>query len=244
MKTLLIGAFGPPYHPPSTCSSRSTARAASCIQFRNRLTPEQRQAARDSFRNRLVHPSPSEVEQGIGAFLPRRLIALYNDHKTIPHRTNRNPSAQRQNPKNQRNLKAGRWIEAFLPLDLESQKYVLDLAAQGWGKGFCFATDGEGNFYWILANDERRPDAPVFFAHTDPGGQRTSRVVARRIPLLAPHRPRAREQSGRGLPNVRSQYSNQLALFNPKVPLGPAVLFRRVKWGPKTIQGRKPCENG
>src|SRR4029077_3425543 len=52
-------------------------------QFRNRLTPEQRQAARDSFRNRLVHPNLAQVEQGIGAFLPRRLIALYDDHKTI-----------------------------------------------------------------------------------------------------------------------------------------------------------------
>ena len=48
-------------------------------QLRHRQTPKQLQAARESFRNRLVHPSPSEVEQGIGGFLPQRLIALYAD---------------------------------------------------------------------------------------------------------------------------------------------------------------------
>jgi len=52
-------------------------------QFRNRMTPEQRQAARDSFRRRLVHPNPSEVEQEMGALLPQRLLTLYSDHQTI-----------------------------------------------------------------------------------------------------------------------------------------------------------------
>jgi hypothetical protein len=167
MKTLLIEAFGPLlvafYLFVAVYGTRRLLH-----QFRNRLTPEQRQAARDSFRNRLVHSSPSEVEQGIGAFLPRRLIALYDDHKTIltEQIEIRRPAANPENPAEPQN--PAEWIEAFLPLDLESQKYVLDLAAQGWGKGFCFATDGEGNFYWILANETRQPDAAVFFAHTDP----------------------------------------------------------------------------
>jgi hypothetical protein len=167
MKTLLIEAFGPLvvafYLFVAVYGMRRLLH-----QFRNRLTPQQRQAARDSFRNRLIHPSPLEVEQGIGALLPQRLIALYDDHQTIltEQIEIRRPAPNPENPAEPQN--PAEWIEAFLPLDLESQKYVLDLAAQGWDRGFCFATDGEGNFYWIPANETRLPDAPVFFAHTDP----------------------------------------------------------------------------
>jgi hypothetical protein len=167
MKTLLIEAFGPLvvafYLFVAVYGMRRLLH-----QFRNRLTPQQRQAARDSFRNRLIHPSPLEVEQGIGALLPQRLIALYDDHQTIltEQIEIRRPALNPENPAEPQN--PAEWIEAFLPLDLESQKYVLDLAAQGWDRGFCFATDGEGNFYWIPANETRLPDAPVFFAHTDP----------------------------------------------------------------------------
>jgi hypothetical protein len=137
-------------------------------QLRNRLTPEQIQAARDSFRSRLIHPNPSQVEEGIAALLPERFIALYDDHQTVLSEQIeiRRPAANPENPFEPQN--PAEWIEAFLPLDLESQKYTLDLHAQGWSKGFCFATDGEGNFYWIPANETRQPDAPVFFAHTDP----------------------------------------------------------------------------
>jgi hypothetical protein len=137
-------------------------------QLRNRLTPEQARAARGSFRNRLVHPNASQVEQGIGALLPQSLIALYDDHQTIlaEQIEIRRPAPNPENPAEPQN--PAEWIEAFLPLDLESQKFAIDLPAQGRSKGFCFATDGEGNFYWIPANDVRQPDAPVFFAHTDP----------------------------------------------------------------------------
>jgi hypothetical protein len=62
------------------------------------------------------------------------------------------------------------WIEAFLPLDLESQKYTVDLGVFGCGKGFCFATDGAGNFYWTSLGETRQPDAPVFFVCHDPHG--------------------------------------------------------------------------
>src|SRR6266436_3950228 len=167
MKTLLIEAFGPLvvafYLFVAVYGMRRLLH-----QFRNRLTPQQRQAARDSFRNRLIHPSRLEVEQGIGALLPQRLIALYDDHQTIltEQIEIRRPAPNPENPAEPQN--PAEWVEAFLPLDLESQKYVLDLAAQGWDRGFCFATDGEGNFYWIPANETRLPDAPVFFAHTDP----------------------------------------------------------------------------
>ncbi len=167
MQTLLAEAFGPLVVAFMLFVAVYGTRRL-LHQYRNRLTPEQRQAARDSFRNRLVHPNPAQIEQGIGALLPQRLIALYEDHLTILHEQIeiRRPAANPENPAEPQN--PAEWIEAFLPLDLESQKYALDLPGQGWGKGFCFATDGEGNFYWIPANETRQPDAPVFFAHADP----------------------------------------------------------------------------
>jgi hypothetical protein len=167
METLLVEAFGPLVVAFMIFVAVVGGRRL-LHQYRNRLTPEQRQAARDSFRSRLVHPNASEVEQGIGAFLPERLITLYGDHQTVltEQIEIRRPAPNPENPMEPQN--PAEWIEAFLPFDLESQKYALDLPAQGWGKGFCFATDGNGNFYWIPANDSRLPDAPVYFAHTDP----------------------------------------------------------------------------
>lgn len=162
-QTLLIEVFGP------LVAAFLLLMAAFAIrrllhQFRHRMTPEQHQAARDSFRSRLVHANSVEVEQGIGGFLPQRLLALYDDHKTILtekleiHR----PGADGE--------QASEWIEAFLPLDLESQKYTVDLAKYGCGMGFCFATDGAGNFYWVPVNETRQGDAPVFYACHDPFG--------------------------------------------------------------------------
>src|SRR5215470_11818235 len=131
-------------------------------QFRNRMTPEQRQAARDSFRRRLVHPNPSEVEQEMGALLPQRLLTLYSDHQTI---LAEELEIRRQN---RDGMRSAEWIEAFLPLDLESQEYTVDLAEHGWGKGFCFATDGAGNFYWVPVSQSRQPGESVFFPSHDP----------------------------------------------------------------------------
>jgi hypothetical protein len=167
MQTLLVEAFGPLVVAFVVFVAVAGARRL-VHHLRNRLTPEQLQAARDSFRSRLIHPNAPEVEQGIGAFLPQRLIALYDDRETIltEQLEIRRPPANPENPAETQN--PAEWIEAFLPLDLERQKYAIDLPAQGWGKGLCFATDGEGNFYWTPANDTRLSDAPVFFAHTDP----------------------------------------------------------------------------
>jgi hypothetical protein len=167
MQTLLVEAFGPLVVAFVVFVAVVGARRL-LYHYGNRLSPEQRQAARDAFRSRLVHPNASEVEQGIGAYLPERLLSLYGDHQTVltEQIEIRRPTPNPENPAEPQN--PAEWIEAFLPLDLESQKYVLDLSAQGWGNGFCFATDGEGNFYWIPANDTRLPDARVYFAHTDP----------------------------------------------------------------------------
>lgn len=134
-------------------------------QMRNRQTPEQLQAARDSFRNRLIHPKAAEVEQGIGGYLPQRLIELYADHPTVL-----TEEIEIHRPESSNGENSSEWIEAFLPLDLESQKYTVDLVEQGWGKGFCFATDGSGNFYWVPVSDARQSDSPVFFACHDPFG--------------------------------------------------------------------------
>src|SRR5580698_11521821 len=167
MQTLLVEAFGPLVVAFMIFVAVVGGRRL-VHQVRNRLTPDQIQAARDSFRSRLIHPNSSQVEQGIAASLPERLITLYDDHQTVlaEQIEIRRPAANPENPAELQN--PAEWIEAFLPLDLESQKYTLDLAEQGCSKGFCFATDGEGNFYWIPANETRQADAPVFFAHTDP----------------------------------------------------------------------------
>lgn len=167
MDTLLVEAFGPLVVAFAIFVAVFGARRL-LHQYRNRMTPEQHQAARDGFRSRLVHPRAEEVERKLGAFLPERLLALYDDHQTVltERLEIRRPAPDPENftePKN-----PAEWIEAFLPLDLETQELAIDLPGQGWGKGFCFATDGEGNFYWIPASDPRPADSPVFFAHSDP----------------------------------------------------------------------------
>ena len=163
MQTLFVEIFGPLAVAFVLLILVAGVRSA-YRQFRPRQTPEQIQAARDAFRSRLVHPNPSEVEHGIGGFLSQRLLELYENHDLVLSEQIeiRRPSASAKDSSD--------WIEAFLPLDLESQKFSVDLVEQGWGKGFCFATDGAGNFYWTPYSDTRKPDAPVFFACHDPLG--------------------------------------------------------------------------
>ena len=174
MQTLLVEAFGPLAVAVILYVAISGARRF-VHQFRNRLSPEQIQAARDSYRSRLVHPKALEVEQGMGAFLPQRLLSLYEDHQTIlteQIEIRRPEPAQKESFELKSSEAEHRavWIEAFLPLDMESQKYTVDLGVFGCGKGFCFATDGAGNFYWMAVSDTRLADAPVFFACHDPFG--------------------------------------------------------------------------
>jgi hypothetical protein len=128
------------------------------------LTPAEIAAARDAFRSRLIHPHPTEVEQGIAALLPQRILTLYEDPQTllIESLEIRRPDAPSDAP--------SEWIESFLPMDLQSQKLTLDFATHGWDPGFCFATDGHGNFYWVPASQTRQADAPVNFASRDTYG--------------------------------------------------------------------------
>lgn len=175
METLLVEAFGPLAVALILYVAISGARRF-IHQLRNRLSPEQLQAARDSYRNRLVHPHAEEVEQGIGGLLPQRLLTLYDDHQTIltEQIEIRRPDTDPADAAAQKDLAgpelSAEWIEAFLPLDLESQKYTVDLGLFGCGKGFCFATDGAGNFYWTPLSETRQADAAVFFVCHDPHG--------------------------------------------------------------------------
>jgi hypothetical protein len=130
--------------------------------WRRRKTPEQIQIEASAYRNRLLSPNRNSVETKIG-LLPESLLALYADHPLILAKgiEIRSPHLRPQDAV---------WIQEFLPLDLESQQYTCDLEAAGWGKGFCFAADSFGNFYWVPVSATRQPDAPVFFACHDPWG--------------------------------------------------------------------------
>jgi hypothetical protein len=132
--------------------------------WRRRKTPAQVQAHASAYRNRLLNPNQNSIETKMGGLLPDSLLALYADHALVlaggfeirsPH----------LGPK-----QFGDWIQEFLPLDIESQQYTWDLQEAGWGKGFCFAADGMGNFYWVPVTAARQPDSPVFFACHDPWG--------------------------------------------------------------------------
>jgi len=160
METLLLEVFGPLVFAFTLLVLIRGLRGF----FRKRPTVAELQAARDAFRSRLIHPNPAEVEQALGAFLPQRLIALYDDHQTVL-----TEEIELARPAHNGDA-SSEWIEAFLPLDAESQRFTVDLGEQGWGKGFCFAIDGAGNFYWVPVSDTRQPDSPVFFACHDPFG--------------------------------------------------------------------------
>lgn len=163
METLLVEIFGP-LSVAFVVFVIVMAIRRSLNRDRVPRTKEEFVAAREAFRARLQHPKAAEIEHGMGALLPQRLHTLYDDHRTLlaEQIEIRRPGASLDD--------SVEWIEAFLPLDLESQKYTCDLPAQGWGRGFCFATDGAGNFYWVPLSDTRQPDAPVFFACHDPHG--------------------------------------------------------------------------
>jgi SMI1/KNR4 family protein SUKH-1 len=160
-QTIFVEVFGPLAFVFLLWVAIGGARTA-LRYFRSRETPEQLEAARMAFLARLVHPNAAEVEKGIGAFLPQRLIEFYENQQTLQtERVEiRKPGTPAEAP--------SEWIESFLPMDMESQRFSIDLVKQGWGKGFCFATNGAANFYWIPASDTRQSDAPVFFASSDP----------------------------------------------------------------------------
>jgi SMI1 / KNR4 family (SUKH-1) len=160
METLFLETFGPLVIAFLILAIVLTGKRL-LHELRNRMTPEEAQTARDAFRNRLVHPNSGAVEEALGAFLPERLLMLYNDHPTVL--TER---IEIRRP-DQESKGATEWIEAFLPLDMETQELTMHAGQPSLGKGFCFATDGAGNFYCVQASEVRQADAPVFFAAQD-----------------------------------------------------------------------------
>lgn len=127
-------------------------------------TPERIESERQAYRARLLNPQPSLVEAELGALLPQRLMAMYADTELVLS-TNLSICPPGKDPKT-----SGIWIDNFLPLDSEGQKYTCDLELLANAKGFCFAADGMGNFYWVPVSNARLTDAPVFFACHDPWG--------------------------------------------------------------------------
>ena|ERR1700730_11285686 len=134
------------------------------FRARRRGFDEQIPAHIVSYRERLLRPDPATVEKHIGSLLSERLIRMYEGQEAILSR-----NIELQSSGLSRKAR-GRRIERFLPLDIESQHETCDLQEAGWGRGFCFAADGAGNFYWQPVSAARQLDAPVFFACHDPWG--------------------------------------------------------------------------
>ena len=132
-------------------------------RFRSRPTPDQLQAAYESYRRRLLNPQPGAVERELGKLLPQRLLRLYEDTSAI----------QEAGFQLEKTGKKSWWskpwqVYCFEPLDVESLNelpYEEEL-----GPGFCFATNGRGSWYWIAAAAERAQDSPVLFLDYDGSG--------------------------------------------------------------------------
>jgi len=186
MQTLVLEVFGPLL--AAVVLLVAVNGAVQLFRYvRNRQTPEELQAARDAFRRRLIHPMAEAVERELGGELPQRLLALYEDHQTI---LSEELEVRRPNVAAD---EAGAWIEAFLPLDLESRKLTAEMSEQSGGQGFCFATDGAGNFYWMPVSETRQADAPVFYMRRDPLG--SEQVAASLEEFLSWARPRHAPES-------------------------------------------------
>jgi len=128
----------------------------------HRETVSQRDARLKAWCLRMFHPKPDEVEASCGGLLPKRLLAMYEQTDLLLDRDFKicAPGKNRS--------RESWWIGDFIPLSAEDQKWTCDLTE--FGKGFCFAGDGMGNFYWVPVEGERKDDAPVYFACHDPYG--------------------------------------------------------------------------
>ena len=137
-------------------------------RVRSRLTPEQLEAKRELYRNRLLNPQAEAVERELGKKLPKRLMQLYADRSGI-----QSGGFEVQSPEGR---KANRWpVYCFEPLDVEALNdapYEEEL-----GAGFCFATTGGKSWYWVAASEAREQDSPVIFLDYDGGGRHGDKVA-------------------------------------------------------------------
>lgn len=129
-------------------------------RWRQRETLQQRDARVKAYTDRLLSPKSQQVEQRLGLLLPRRLLALYEDTDAVLMRDFEVVPAIKYSTED------SFWIGDFWPLDVDSLKNGWDM--KEFGKGFCFASDGFGNCYWVPVNKERQHDTPVYFLSHDP----------------------------------------------------------------------------
>jgi hypothetical protein len=130
--------------------------------WKRRETPEQRAARITEWRQRKLHPRPEEVEKLCGGLLPKRLLEMYADTELIL-KTDLDVCIPSKNSK-----EVALCIWEFEPLDVQALEGRWDLSE--FGKGWCFAGDGMGNFFWVPVSDERHKDGPVYFICHDPWG--------------------------------------------------------------------------
>lgn len=130
--------------------------------LKTRESEADRQQRRAAWRERMMRPEVENVEEFCGGKLPQRLIEMYSDRDFILSH-DFEVCAPRKDPE-----RHSWWIGDFEPMTVPDQKLTCDLTEIG--KGFCFAGDGMGNFYWVPVDDEQRKDAPVYFACHDPWG--------------------------------------------------------------------------
>jgi len=166
---LFVFVFGPLAFAAALLVIATGIRRA-LTRFRSRPTPDQLNAAYDSYLRRLLNPQPAAVEQELGKFLPERLLQLYADQSAVQAVGFQleKPGGKRWWPKH--------WpVYCFEPLDLESLNelpYEEEL-----GPGFCFATTGRSSWYWIAASDQRAKDSPVIFLDYDGSGSHGTTVA-------------------------------------------------------------------
>jgi len=133
-------------------------------RLRSRLTPEQLEAKRELYRNRLLNPQAEMVERELGKMLPERLLRMYADRSGIQSGGFEVEGPGRDWP-----------VYCFEPLDIEA---LNDAPYEDeMGAGFCFATTRRACWYWIAASEVRTEDSPVIFLDYD-GGKRHGDKVA------------------------------------------------------------------
>jgi len=130
------------------------------VRFRE--SDAKREQRLNAWRGRMMRPEVEEVEELCGGKLPQRLIDMYSHHDLI-FSHDFEVCVPGKDPK-----KNSWGIGDFEPLTVQDQMATCDLSE--FGKGFCFAGDGMGNFYWVPVDDEQKKDAPVYFACHDPWG--------------------------------------------------------------------------
>lgn len=133
-------------------------------RFRFRESKEVEDARTAFWNGRLTSPQFDEVEAVCDGRVPRSLVQLFADKALV------RSSRLKIYPRGLEAQDDFWMIVEFVPMDAQGQAGTVDLTVGNWGKGCCFAADGMGNFYWVPVAEDRKDDAPVYFACHDPWG--------------------------------------------------------------------------